>query len=179
MPANEKGQPKDRGSKPPLPEPQSPRGRSRYTSNEPDGRLPRIFILAVAVILAAAAIMFWPRGGGEIPTGIGERITVVTADDSSLTADTTPRSGDVEISQEQAQLVPEQPRSAQPSQKPTGTRTKPASEGDQSAASPPRRPQSKIVPSERGPWAVQVGAFGQEDNALAPVSYTHLRAHET
>lgn len=177
MPAIEKGQPQDRGPTQPPPDPQSPRARSRYASEERDGRLPRIFILAAAVILAGAAIMFWPRGSGEIPTGIGERITVVTADDSNLTADMTPRSGDVEISQEQTQLVPEEPRGAQPSKKPTSSKTteqssengrsKPATSGDRSATSPPSPTPARVVPSTHGPWAVQVGAFGQEDNATA------------
>ena len=170
MPAIEKGQPQDRDPAQQPPEDQSPRARSRYASSAPDGRLPRIFILAAAIVLAGAAIMFWPRGGGEIPTGIGERITVVTADDSSITADKTPRSGDVEISQEQAQLVPEQPRAAQPNKQPTSDKTKPATSGGRSAASPPRPTPARVVPSARGPWAVQVGAFGQEDNATALIT---------
>ena len=180
MPAIEKGPPPDRDPARQPTDKQSPRGRSRYASSAPDGRLPRIFILAAAVILAGAAIMFWPRGGGEIPTGIGERITVVTADDSSITADKTPRSGDVEISQEQAQLVPEQPRATQPNQKPASdktteqssgsARTKPATSGDRSAASPPSPTPARVVPSARGPWAVQVGAFGREDNAAALIT---------
>jgi cell division septation protein DedD len=170
MPAVEKGPPQDRGPTQSPPDPQSPRGRSRYASEEHDGRLPRIFILAAAVVLAAAAIMFWPRGGGEIPTGIGERVTVVTADDSSVTADMTPRSGDVEISAEQTQFVPEKPRNAQPSKQPTSNKTKPATSSDRSTTSPPSPTPAKIVPSARGPGAVQVGDLGQEKNATALIT---------
>jgi cell division septation protein DedD len=150
--------------------------RSRYASSESGGRMPRIFILAAAVLLVGAAIMFWPRGGGEIPTGIGERITVVADDDSNTARDATPRSGDVELSQERAQLVPETPQSAPATQPParrpqaggsdTGGSASAAGGDRERSSSPPVR----VVPSDEGPWAVQVGAFGDENNAQALVT---------
>jgi len=152
------------------------RSRSRYASSEPDGRLPRIFILAAAVLLAGAAIMFWPRGGGDIPTGIGERITVVAEDDSQTADVTTPRSGDVEISQQQAELVPEPPQRSASSESQARGRESSAPPAGGEAGSTTRRaartaqPPERIVPSDDGPWAVQVGAFGNEDNAHALVA---------
>lgn len=163
------------------------RSRSRYQSNPPDGRTPRIFLLVAAVALVGAAIMFWPRGGGEIPTGIGERITVVTAIDSSAAAGAAVRSGDVEIGREQKPVVPERPRDAQKQEKPAAAatppresargETAPAAARDRSATAKPQPEPVKVTPQENGLWAVQVGAFGQEENAAALVAKLKQLGH--
>lgn len=73
----------------------------------PDGsnQLSRPLTAALIVIVAGGAYLFWPRGGGA-PMGIGEHITVITAD--STTYD-RPRSGSVDIQTEQPPLVAEKP----------------------------------------------------------------------
>jgi cell division septation protein DedD len=183
MTGNDKGQ---RQQRKPSDE-RSTRARSRYAGNPPDGRTPRIFLLAAAVVLVAAAVMFWPRSDGEIPTGIGERITVVTAVDSAIPAGVAIRSGDVEIAKEQKPVIPEQPRDGKPRPEPAATETQPersanreketAGARDRSAAATPRPAPPKITPQENGLWAVQVGAFGQEENAAALIAKLKRLGH--
>jgi len=158
------------------------RRRRRLGGRSGDSRVSRPLMVAMIVILAGAAYLFWPRGGGA-PTGIGEQHTVVTAD-SSLTA--APRSGNVEIQEQRQDIVPEEPsgasreaaREPEPEPEPAPATPPPASQAQttpprqqaqpqrtqpQEEASTPTKP--RISPRPRGAWAVQVGAFEAEANA--------------
>lgn len=104
---------KDPRERPASPaEPSGPRARPRRrrgtTPRDDRGRLPRPLLLALLAVIAAGAYLFWPQGGGE-PPGIGEQLTVVTADSTDTTR---PRSGSVDIDDQQTPLVPEEPEPA-------------------------------------------------------------------
>jgi len=60
--------------------------------------LPRIMWVAIAVCIIGAVLIFRDQGG-DVPTGIGEYQTVVTAPESGadLPENNEPRSGDVDI----------------------------------------------------------------------------------
>lgn len=133
--------------------------------------LPRIMWVAIAVCIIGAVLLFRNQGG-NVPTGIGEYKTVVTAPENEYQAPegTAPRSGDVDISDQPASLTPEKPepgstvkeepkpevKQATTNPTPQPTTTKPA----QSTPPPPR-----IQPLSRGPYLVQTGSFGNSDNA--------------
>lgn len=148
-------------------------------------RFSRGFLIAGALVLFAAVFMFWPRGGDHSPA-IGERYSVVTAgsDQSASGLPTAIRSGEVELDNEVDELVPEQPDDAGPagtsdsppedratSMPPVGTDpgtaepvTKPAT---RPAATQPRQQPTTppLSPQAAGDWLVQVGAFGNQENA--------------
>ena len=226
------------------------RARTKRTGRSKSLALSRPIMFAMAVILAIAVFLFWPRGGST-PTGIGERISVVTADsgleNNSLSSE--PRSGDVNIENETSRLVPERvggspsaesagvktteatassgandettvgkpsadSRSATgpdatgadmaksvttdktPSkpatriETPTTTPTpsEPVTSGATSLETAPRSAQKKstptamprLQPSDQGSWAVQLGAYGKEENAqkvIDNLSAQGYRAH--
>lgn len=146
------------------------RGRARFAARDQGGRFSRPLLAALIVILAGGAYLFWPRGGSP-PSGIGEQLTVVTADSSIVPA---PRSGSVEIDDQQMPLVPEKPAtdaagaSGQPApepevvapveQKPATTSpppSRPAPARSQAAA--PAKPAIKPHPS---------GSLGRPDRGL-------------
>ena len=147
--------------------------RSRAGRAGKGGTMPRIMVLGVLVIVAAGAALFWPRGG-NVPTGIGEHQTIVSTLPDSQTVTAPPRSGEVDINSEAARLTPEKAETE------VGQQALPAAE---EAAPPPAEPEQKkeepkpqpvkktqptqprIEPRSDGPWAVQVGAFGQAENA--------------
>lgn len=148
-------------------------GTSRRTraGRSGHGGLPRIMILAVVVIVAGAALLFWPRGG-SVPTGIGENQTVVTAAEA-VDVSGTPRSGEVDIAEEAVTLTPEPsetpPVTAEPA-KPvekavektvTETKTAPPPPAPKPAAPPAER----IIPVSDGPYGVQTGSFQDAANA--------------
>ncbi len=148
------------------------RRRARFAVKSDGGRISRPLLVAMIVILAGGAYLFWPRGGGA-PTGIGEQLTVVTADSTATAA---PRSGSVTIQEEQQAIVPETPsggstetvRNPEPVEpEPTVTDPKPQAKS-QPAAEAPEKP--RITPRPSGSWAVQIGAFQTEDNAKNLVS---------
>jgi len=132
------------------------------------------------VILAGGAYLFWPRGGGA-PTGIGEQLTVVTADSTAAAA---PRSGSVTIQEEQQAIVPEtrDGGATETERKPEPAETKPEQKAQtappkvnesraatsEAATAVPDKP--RITPRPSGSWAVQIGAFQTEDNAKNLVS---------
>jgi cell division septation protein DedD len=162
------------------------RRHRRLSGNTGGGRLSRPLAAALIVIVAGGAYLFWPRGGG-VPVGIGEQLTVITADSIVATA---PRSGSVEIAEELQPLVAERP-AGQPATatdapaKPAAgeTKTQPTSTAKPKsapAAQPPAAASAstatttnllpgtgtaRIQPRQTGGWAVQVGAYGQEANA--------------
>ena len=155
--------------------------RSRASRGGRGGNMPRIMILALLVIVAGGAALFWPRGG-SVPTGIGENQTVVTSIPAGTDSAGPPRSGDVDLNAEVAPaLTPEKEEGkaaettppadtnpavkadAQPAE-PKVQETKPAT---RPAAKPPVKSgtEPKVIPKENGNYAVQVGAFGQAENA--------------
>lgn len=105
-------------------------GRSKTLS------ISRPIMIGLALILAAAAFLFWPRGGGS-PAGVGERMSVVTADTGadSMVPDGEPRSGEVTIENETSSLVPESVRSSQASEASRAENT------TQTASAPPETEQ--------------------------------------
>lgn len=154
--------------------------RSRAGRAGRGGTMPRIMVLALLVVVAGGAALFWPRGGG-VPTGIGEQQTVVAAPSETPVV---PHSGDVDINAASAPaLIPEKPQDqaaaeqaatkaaatepapvkSVPVQQPaTKTVTPPPVKTETKTVSPA---QPKVEPRPDGPYAVQVGAFGQAENA--------------
>lgn len=158
------------------------RRRNRLAPDSAGGKLSRPLAAAFILILAGGAYLFWPRGGG-VPVGLGERLSVVTAD---TVINREPRSGSVDIDQEVKPLVAEkaapgeqpeeQPRSeprAQPQEQPPAPppsqpSAQPRPQPRQQATTPPATPAptpAPITPGPTGGWAVQVGAYGTEQNA--------------
>jgi cell division protein FtsN len=127
--------------------------------------LPRIMWVAIAVCVIGSVLIFRDQGG-DVPTGIGEYQTVVTAPDEETTppADTTVRSGEVDINDQSSTLTPEEPE--------PGSTVKPA---DQASSTPPTKtvtktktrtpPPPPIQPAASGPYMVQTGSFGSGANA--------------
>jgi cell division septation protein DedD len=138
-----------------------PRSRARRSNG---GRgIPRIMWVAIAVCVIGAVVLFRDQSS-DIPTGIGERQTVVTAMDidNTLAANASPRSGDVDIDEQAAKLTPERPRdgtTAPVEKDPAPVPKKPA---PKQAVTPPAPP---VQPMKIGPYMVQVGSFGDADNA--------------
>lgn len=137
-------------------------------------QLPRIMWVAIAVCIIGAVLIFRDQGS-EVPTGIGEYQTVVTAKDETTPVtggqdESGPRSGDVDINDQAAALTPEKP--AGNSEAPPGKETP---EPEVKKTTPPRpettqpvqqtQPSLLIKPSARGPYLVQTGSFGSADNA--------------
>jgi DedD protein len=170
------------------------RPRRRLAANRGGNRLSRPLAAALLVIIAAGAYLFWPHSGSP-PGGIGEHLTVITADTITARA---PRSGSVDIQQEVKPVVAEKPLAtgervaaaattpapttspqtvtpvAEPVAQPTldraaaQPRTAPAGTPPSSLQSPAQAPapaSALIEPQANGAWAVQVGAYGNEANA--------------
>lgn len=156
--------------------------RSRMGRAGQGGTIPRVMVVALLVIVAGGAALFWPRGG-TVPTGIGEHQTVVATPDPAG-EDTSPRSGDVDINEVgSGTLTPEKsdsvvpPAASKPAETPQATSPAPAEKTSASKPitqkpkpqkpkpQPPKPAAPKIEPSTTGPYAVQVGAFGQAVNA--------------
>lgn len=174
----------------------TPRRRNRLASDQGNGKFSRPLLAALIVILAGGAYLFWPRGGGT-PAGIGEQLTVVTADSVQTNI---PRSGTVDIDDEQQAVVAEQPQGQQePPRQVEVIEEEPATvepEVEKPAAKVQPKPQPKpatpkpevpkIAPHPSGSWAVQIGAYESEINAeklvgrLAEKNVTaHTRAAST
>lgn len=168
------------------------RRRQRLAANSGGNRLSRPLAAALIVLVAGGTYLFWPRGGTIAP-GIGEQITVITAD--SLAAK-TPRSGSVDIEAQHQPLVAEKPDRSSPS-----ASQAPATVTGQTAAQPPAEPISAhdaartqagttaapahlapatamIQPQPTGRWAVQVGAYGSEANAESVVGQLKTKGIE-
>ncbi|PID79258.1 hypothetical protein CSA17_03620 [bacterium DOLJORAL78_65_58] len=147
---------------------------------------PRIMILALLLVAAAALFLFWPKNGG-VPAGIGEHRSVVTSaasmdSNGNNPLDNRPRSGEVDITHEEVKVVAEKPEGTAATTgkipaKPAGTSVpksvqkpapKPAPKPAKKSApkpDPQTPPMEKIQPRSEGRWAVQVGGFGKADNA--------------
>jgi len=171
----------------------APRKRRGIAPRGDRGRIPRPLLVALLLVIAGGAFLFWPRGGGQ-PAGIGEQYTVVTADS---TTGSQPRSGNVDIDGEHQPLVPESPAGPAGREAAAGTVEQPANgeagapSGSEASADraptgqadappaqepvrePARGPAPRpakpdppaIQPRASGPWALQVGAFQREANA--------------
>jgi cell division septation protein DedD len=162
------------------------RRRQRFAARPEGGRVSRPLLVAMIIILAGAAYLFWPRGGGA-PAGIGEQLTVVTADTTLADA---PRSGNVEIQEQVQDIVPEKPAAggSEPARQPEVIQESAAEERSSQQSAPPTKPAPAkparqgsspppsgesaptIAPRPSGSWAVQIGAFQAEENAQALVA---------
>lgn len=129
---------------------------------------PRIMILAVVVVIVGGALLFWPKSG-PVPSGIGERQSVVTAPDSnqsvpSLDQTAAPRSGDVDLETARETLTPEEPENQ--SSAATIPQAKPKPKPKAKPKAKPAKPAAQPVePLSSGSWAVQTGGFGKAANA--------------
>lgn len=158
-------------------------GTSRLARTSRRRGMPRIMWLAI-VVAVGGAVMLFRNQGGDVPTGIGERHSVVTVGgDSAAAAAAVPRSGDVDIARETRELTPEKPAdgavqgamqspskpadaTTEPAPKPAASTPPPAAAKPQPAA-PTATAAPRIVPAAEGPWLVQVGSFGEAANADA------------
>ncbi len=149
------------------------RRRTPATKGGRGGGMPRIMWLAIVACIAGAVYLFGNQNG-DVPTGIGENQTVVTAPDveSNLGHDEGPRSGDVDITEQANALTPEtskEPTKPQPTaDKPVDS--KPAKTQTVVKNPPPVRKITEeappaIVPAANGPYVAQIGSFGQASNA--------------
>ena len=137
-------------------------------------RLPRIMWVAIVVCIIGAVLIFRDQGS-KVPTGIGEYQTVVTAPDEepAATPEDSPRSGDVDISDQTTTLTPEKPAGDTPpaTEKPASsppvkqatTNPTPKTTTPQPVKPTPAPP--RIQPSASGPYLVQTGSFGNRENA--------------
>ncbi|MCP4571019.1 MAG: hypothetical protein GY838_01580 [bacterium] len=143
-------------------------GTSRLAKTGNRRGVPPILWIAVVVCAVGAFLLFRQPGGGDAPTGIGERSSVVTvgADSTDSPGHVAPRSGEVDIADETHELVAETPAGdAPPPETPVRdeqTAPPPARDETAAAESPP---EEKIAPADRGGWVVQVGSFGSAENA--------------
>ena len=174
------------------------RRRKNLSGRETSRQLPRPLLIAALVIIAGGGFLFWPRGG-DVELGIGQQYSVVTADTASHDA---PRSGSVDLDDEQRDLVPEapdtdgspagaagtgadeQPRPAEteptPTEEPAETTAPPASTPRTAPARTEDDPAPRIEPRVRGPWALQLGAYGTEESAdrfIRTLTDRGIRAH--
>lgn len=143
------------------------KSRSRIRRSRKGRGLPRIMWVAIAVCIIGAVLIFRDQGG-DVPTGIGEYQTIVTAPETetNLPENSEPRSGDVDINDQATTLTPE---------KPTGkteekTVEKPPVKQAATTTTTPKPTTPKPAPqliqtSARGPYMVQTGSFGDAANA--------------
>lgn len=134
--------------------------------------LPRIMWVAIAICVIGSVLIFRDQGS-DVPTGIGEYQTVVTAPDEAPApqGETTPRSGDVDISGHSQDVTPETPDGSSASQ--TTAPVKPQANGSQDTPVKPATtkpavkapPPAPVKPSANGPYLVQTGSFGDGANA--------------
>lgn len=133
--------------------------------------LPRVMWVAIVVCVIGAVLIFRDQGS-QVPTGIGEYQTVVTApeQETTLPDDNGPRSGDVDINDQANTLIPEKPTDATgdtTASKPPvkETTTKPATTKTTTTKTTTKPPPQLIQPAASGPYLVQTGSFGAPENA--------------
>lgn len=151
------------------------RRRTPATKGGRGGGMPRIMWLAILACLAGAVFLFRSQSS-DIPTGIGESRTVVTApemdgsvkDALPTEPDEGPRSGDVDIAAQTKALTPEADKSAPTEQKappPVAKATVNQVPATKPQSAPPKAAPAPVKPAATGPYVVQVGSFGEADNA--------------
>ena len=146
------------------------RRRTPVTKGGRGGGMPRIMWLAIMACIAGAVYLFGNQGG-DVPTGIGENQTVVTAPDveSILGQDEGPRSGDVDITEQATALTPEKDETA--AAEPATTAKAAPVETKKAVTNPPpvrkvtETAPEPILPLAVGPYVAQIGSFGQPENA--------------
>ena len=154
----------------------SNKSASRVRRRRKGRGLPRIMWVAIAVCIIGAVLIFRNQGG-DVPAGIGEYKTVVTAPEGEETApeESAPRSGDVDIADQATTLTPEKPepgstapveekpevKQATVNPTPEPATTQPKTTKPKTTTPPPPR----IQPASRGPYLVQTGSFGNSANA--------------
>ncbi len=175
------------------PEPAAPKvtARHRGGTRSKDSGPSRLILIVVLVVIAAAAFIFWPRGGGDIPEGIGDNYSVVTADTSAADAATpAPRSGDVDLGEEVAPVVPEKTGAAEKTAEAAEAipdieqlrkaadeaeagataavqKTVAAAEKTVAAAEKTVAGAAAVAPGPEGDWAIQLSAFANPASADA------------
>ena len=147
-----------------------PRRRKQAKKGARGGGLPPVMWVAIVICVVGAVFLFRTQTA-EIPTGIGENQTVVTAsdDESSLVHDGSAQSGDVDIEDQSNVLTPEV--SEKPAEKPV--EKKPESVNPEPVKPAPKETIQKttqtapppIVPFDVGPYMAQIGSFGDAANA--------------
>jgi cell division septation protein DedD len=161
-------------------------GRSRRKRAGQAGRgngTPRIMILAGVVIVAGAIWLYYDPSDTD-PTGLGEQHTVVTSElDAMAPANgAAPGSGDVDIEEQTVALTPEEPDdgSTVPAEEEAVVEAPPKvveatpPPAEEKPAAKPKPPEPRIVPAASGQYAVQIGSFGNAENADKEV--TRLKA---
>jgi cell division septation protein DedD len=149
--------------------------RTTTTKGGRGGGMPRIMWLAIIVCVAGAVFLFRSQSS-EIPTGIGENQTVVTApeldrsvdDAANIVPDESPRSGDVDITAQTQPLTPETDKTVPARQQtpPPVAKSTVAQVPETKPQSAPKKPAAaQVKPIEAGPYVVQIGSFGKADNA--------------
>jgi len=147
------------------------KSRSRFRRTRQGRGLPRVMWVAIVVCVIGAVLIFRDQGS-QVPTGIGEYQTVVTAPDQETTIpdENRPRSGDVDINDQTNTLTPEKPTGGNgdttTSKPPVKETTKPATTKQTTTkTTKPAPPPDRIKTSASGPYLVQTGSFGNIENA--------------
>jgi cell division septation protein DedD len=174
------------------------RGRARYASSSADQRISRPLVIALVGVVAVAAAIFWPRGGG-LRLGTDAPVQVVRVDTTVVAP--VPRSGDVDIATARQPLVAEKPSPERTTDRDrpltitspvepaavapaASAETAPATAGGDEA--PVVEPPPVVQPTPDGAYALQVGSFESElgaqslrDDLLARGYPVHIRAAST
>ncbi len=152
------------------------RRRTPATQGGRGGGMPRVMWVAILVCVAGAVFLFRNQSA-DVPTGIGENQTVVTAPDVETTLDQSesPRSGDVDINDQGLKMTPEKPvdqdtensGDQKPAEKPVEkiSTPKPETKPVTKKKTPAKPAAPPIEPASTGSWAVQTGGFGDAANA--------------
>lgn len=168
------------------------RGRARYATGSGDHRLARPLVIALVGVVAVAAAIFWPRGGGQHVVAV-DPVHVVRIDTTMVAP--SARSGEVDLGQARQPLVAEQPSRERTTQRDvpldlkarvqpepaTGPAAPPSAAPnatEPATAEPPTTPTPaetaiatppKPVPAPQpnGPFALQVASFASEEGAQA------------
>jgi cell division septation protein DedD len=168
-------------------------GRARYAPTSADQRLSRPLVIALVGVVAVAAILFWPRGGGGLRLRDDDPVHVVRVD--TTVAAPVPQSGDVDVTTAQPPLVPEAP-----SREPTTDRDRPLTitsrtepgevpttpSPEPAPATPAVEPAPIAQPTKDGGYALQVASFESElgaqtlrDDLMVKGYPVHVRAAST
>ncbi len=176
------------------------RGRGRYASGSADQRISRPLMIALVGVVAVAAVIFWPRGGG-LRLGTDDPVQVVRVD--TTVAAPLPRSGDVDLATARQPLVAETPSRVSTTDRdrpltitspvepvePAPSSTSPPATAPAETPpveTPPVEPAPVVQPTPDGAYALQVGSYESElgaqtlrDDLLAKGYPVHVRAAST